>query len=140
MKNNKYYTPTIEEFHVGFEFESNYALFGDTNQWNKVTLNIKEYNWFWHSYLHNAVETEFRVKYLDKEDIESFGFKEDKSNSTPDRLNLELCKNGFTLGIVLYDKIELIIYKYKVKEEILFRGIIKNKSELKKILTQIKVI
>ena len=63
---DKYYTPEIEEFHVGFEYEVNYGK----DRWVKeglhyapqvVTLPYKN--------LENI-----RVKHLDREDIESLGF------------------------------------------------------------------
>ena len=80
---NKYYTPTIEEFHVGFEFESNYVGFSSDLKWRKILLN-DSHDWFWTTYKQDAVETEFRVKHLDKEDIESLGF-------------INNCENGYKL-------------------------------------------
>jgi hypothetical protein len=38
----KYYTPTIEEFHVGFEFESNHVIFKKGNkgdEWHNLQNN-----------------------------------------------------------------------------------------------------
>ena len=70
---NKYYIPTIEEFHVEFEYESLYNQHSDSNeQWTKVKVG-DEYifgNYFKDSLKLNRI----RVKYLDQEDIESFGF------------------------------------------------------------------
>ena len=131
---NKYYTPEISEFHVGFEYEYYNEYHRPDGIWEKVGLNEFD-DWF----VHNFEIEKSRVKYLDKQDIEDLGFKEDENNSTPDRLNLELYKNGFTIGVVLYNVTELIIYKYTGKEDVLFRGTIKNKSELKKLLKQIGI-
>jgi hypothetical protein len=41
MGDNKYYTPTIEEFHVGFEYEI-MAFDGEDALFNGTTKNISE--------------------------------------------------------------------------------------------------
>lgn len=94
-----------------------------------------------------------RVKYLDKEDIESLGFE---SQYCPDCYNDDELKDGFVLSINEKEDVYLhlnndqnisivksIMYNehsgnwYDVK---LFKGNIKNKSELKRLLTQIGVL
>ncbi len=138
MENNSYYTPTIEEFHVGFEYEE----FGNMNNWFKTQFgdsNSAEYNNELSECYWNIDHNKIRVKHLDQSDIESLGFVEDKSNSEPDRLNLEFIKDGYTYSIVLYDTTQIVIYKYKYKEEILFTGTIKNKSELIKLMQQLNI-
>jgi hypothetical protein len=67
---NKYYTPKVEEFHVGFNYE---LLILDDIQWWKETI-VRKDNRFdcFDDYLN---EKRIRIKYLDKEDIESLGFK-----------------------------------------------------------------
>lgn len=135
MENTKYYTPEIEEFCVGLEVEV-----------NQIDSNWKSYGWE-----KEKVEKDFnfklafeyiglyRIKYLDKQDIESFGFVEDKSNSDQYRLNLELVKDDYIYGVVLYDTTQICIYKYKHKEDIIFHGKIKNKTEFKKLLIQLGI-
>ena len=72
--NEKYYTPKIKEFYVGFEYE--WKCDGTQTDWTKSTCSI----------LMNPLDVdarrinEYRVKYLDQEDIESLGFKEDIYN------------------------------------------------------------
>ena len=69
MEKEKYYAPTIEEFHVGFEVE--WSEFG-RKIWSKVIIDE-----------HDLIELftgeekieHYRVKYLDREGIESFGFE-----------------------------------------------------------------
>jgi hypothetical protein len=136
MIKDKYYTPTIEEFYVGFEFESNYVLFQKGNKgdvWNKHILTQEEL-WFWDSWKHDAVDAEFRVKYLDQEDIESLGFitYDDTTFDKGDlqiRFNCLLQKKGQGLGLIIYDRYSGII----------FTGYIKNKSELIKLFKQLDI-
>ena len=76
---NKYYTPEIEEFHVGFNYENkNFGKWINTIYDGMPTLMSKSYyDDCGCEYI--AVEDDIkdslvRVKYLDKEDIESLGF------------------------------------------------------------------
>lgn len=38
---NKYYSPTIEEFHVGFEYEALWGIENIDGEWLKETFNNK---------------------------------------------------------------------------------------------------
>ena len=150
---DKYYTPDITEFHVGFEFESNYVLFQSNHkglEWNKCKMTGDEFAWFHETYINDAYKTEFRVKYLDKEDIESLGWKYVVDNSQGDGNTrwfdvFEMKGRYYTfgfhghveeLGDNLCDK--AIIYA-RNQSEILFSGKIKNKSELRKIMQMIGI-
>ena len=124
---SKYYTPKIEEFHVGFEYE---ALFTDKKKepnlrWVKMNepFQFKRlYEWL------ELPEPGLRVKYLDKEDIESLGFKQ------LDRVNTSrYIKND--VSIWLGDVNKGILTKIEVRDRLragvvtrLFIGTIKNKS------------
>ena len=121
---NKYYTPDITEFHVGFEYERKTSfgwvksifiepLFNNSKIGQGSGADKKE----WFSF-------EKRVKYLYKEDIESLGFA-------------QVIEDQYTL-----DDIELLIdddlFVQIIKDDgFLFQGTIKNKSELKKVLKMI---
>jgi len=131
MEDNKYYTPTIDEFHVGFEYEAFI-----NNSWQSKVMNDYEdiiYFLFdmnaktWLSINEGIV----RVKYLDKEDIESLGFDctSDDQYYLIDNYTL-LIDNDYFLQI-LKDDFEEDIY--------LFQGTIKNKSELKVLLKQLGI-
>ena len=148
---NKYYQPDITEFHVGFEFESNYVGFSSDLKWKKILLN-NSHDWFWTAYKQDAVETEFRVKYLDKEDIESLGFEYDgkscldetweKEESIVDTWSYyvdttedkEKYYSLYSQGKLCY--ITYTAYQNSVGSTVdqIFKGTIKNKSELKKVL------
>ena len=78
----KYYTPEIDEFHVGFEFEystmtpcgssTEYVkdIFKDTDNVNTLFKDLPN-DWY----------DLPRVKYLDREDIESLGWIFDKTSN-----------------------------------------------------------
>ena len=66
---NKYYTPEIEEFYVGFKYErGNKATEGNSTKWYKEKITSAQ------EIVDIFCCEEIRVKYLDKEDIESLGF------------------------------------------------------------------
>lgn len=150
---NKYYTPELEEFHVGFEFESNYILFRKGNkgdEWNKHILT-KENTWFWDAYENDAIETEFRVKYLDTEDIESLGFNQrpidlDGKPNVMYTKPLENKIKNFDIVDIVHNPISKWVLitigdhqsPWSVWETT-FAGTIKNKSELKKLLKQLGI-
>jgi len=128
---NKYYTPDISEFHIGFEFESNYTLFSKDREWTKHTLDHND-GWFWEEWYVDAVPTEFRVKYLDREDIESLGFEEVPNVPIDwfEKDDWRLYKQGTEVSIKKAGEAFHIHFG-------IFEGVIKNKSELKKVLKMI---
>jgi hypothetical protein len=135
MKNGKYYTPSIEEFHVGFEFlakDLHDNLVDETLRPEKMDENrslriISDW----------LKNDEIRVKHLDQEDIESFGWFHDEN---------ECYYDGNWGDIALYHsdgerKVRIVAYPHSpIKSSILFNGTIRNKSELKRVLTQIGMI
>lgn len=162
----KYYTPEIEEFHVGFEYEvmlwKNRGVIMDfkektvtpiegseSESWIKKVVNDDDYgredNPF-DGFSYRIQEQKCRVKYLDREDIESLGFF---CHATDERvfhsekgiiINIgwgSPVKKGITLAIVspVFDESKMSI----VHENYLFNGTIKNKSELKKLLKQLGI-
>lgn len=118
---DKYYTPSIEEFHVGFEYEQQVGEYGfptAESPWIKKTF-----------YDLGILLCNPRVKYLDREDIESLGFKQVNEEVTYYTLNNFNLFFEYTKPTILID--QRIIssnggyYDYRV-----FKGILKNKSEL----------
>jgi len=128
----KYYTPDISELYIGFE-----GL--------QVKFNL---NRGWSDYFIESVDDlkcyevnviESRVPYLNQEDIESLGFDLDSTVKQ---------ESFYIKGNIMNDNEYQLIYRDKEgTTEIYstnnnnnpnsFYGIIKNKSELKKILKQI---
>lgn len=146
---DKYYTPKIEEFHVGFECE---RVNIENAQWGKWVIKDIEELSECPSYLsiEGHLDAEFiRVKYLDKEDIESLGFT--FIGKTID--NWFILNTDFKLGGLTYRHITLrygednllVVFgnEYEsektVNDEVLFRGYIKNKNELKKLMKQLNI-
>jgi hypothetical protein len=126
---NKYYTPTIEEFYVGFQFEYNSEIFED---WKKCDNASSEDCYHAIQDISQSLETKYRVKYLDKDDIESLGFKE------------------VEFGIYIKDKTKYDKYTFDARSskvsirnsiynECWFWGTIKNKSELVRLLKQLDI-
>lgn len=135
----KYYTPTIDEFHIGFEYEVLIAK--NQNLWGKAKLlpdNI-EVNF---DRIINAIET-IRVKCLDKDDIESLGWKFSG-------LAQQWCINEIHTPTTQQNGQWLIPHgdngKYQIIDSrgvnhfVMFLGTIKNKSELSKLMKQLNII
>ena len=132
---NKYYTPELEEFYVGFEYE-----FMNGDNWEKGEIHIDDLitetsggdaceNWI--EEIYKGLRT-VRVKYLDKEDIESLGWEEmwQVSGSINFKLKnweIYVC-NGYIISLNEDDK---LIWHFK--------GEIKNKSELRKLMKQLNI-
>ncbi len=144
---NKYYRPDIEEFHVGFEYERFIPRSNTTEEecWNQLSMSI--------NYLSldeiddEIIEKEIRVKYLDREDIENFGFVlVGKSiDLWFERKGIYLRDDGYHLNNIklqygTHDQRLKITFLYvSGEEQIHFEGTIKNKSELKKLMKQLGI-
>jgi len=133
---NKYYTPELSEFHVGFEFEL--RVWG-SDKWDKSEISEP---WEIDAAFDRA---EPRVKYLDKEDIESLGWNiysnGDYWRGVYKQENTDFSKPQIV--IKNYEDNNYIIFRLKEEGGIilsLFIGEIKNKSELSKLMKQLNVI
>lgn len=160
-KENKYYTPEIEEFHVGFEYEIKHldgtktTLSGNPEKdkpvfkkdYKKEIYTIEDWFNIWQGLENNNV----RVKYLDKEDIESLGFKLIKIGdpfSTKALIFKIQKEEGFNTGkeiiIIKYSNTLLTMtirnYGSYANEECSIQINIKNKSELRKLLKQLNIL
>ncbi len=136
---SKYYTPELEEFHVGFEYQSLWGLEGINEEWHDEVYSEKDC-------VNNLCGT-LRVKHLDREDIESLGFY---CHPTDNRVFHN--KDGIIINTgwsspVRKDEPTLVITHQVfdesktrvIHEHYLFNGTIKNKSELKRILKQLGI-
>jgi len=141
---NKYYTPDISEFYVGFEYEhfskgaySKFEIIG-WSDFEDISYDLD-------------IKDRIRVKYLGSSDIEDLGFRKVKDYS--DQIIFQTVIHEFPEGHSWYeldfDKYSQdIIIEYwedlgknrqSIREQ-LFKGTIKNISELKKVLTQVGVL
>lgn len=160
MEKEKYYTPEISEFHVGFEYEEK-ERFGDGTvktkedfdnaNWIKKSMEIGELPYIERMLSgRNAINgiCGVRVKYLDREDIESLGFDHDQTT-----------KDGacFYKGTLISqsqwcltaknallrfgcDYTEISIYDINNSSDNRFEGIVKNRGELFRLLKQLSII
>jgi hypothetical protein len=140
---SKYYTPSLEEFHVGFEYEELISMRGGTaipkeehhETWKKIVATKSHIvagfaQWPWIT----------RIKYLDKADIEELGFIYYPDDSVgdgnvrwwdgfkKDEYEIKTCSawSGYNTAI------------FK-NNNIIFKGTILNKSELKKLLKMLRI-
>ncbi len=127
---NKYYTPQIEEFYVGFEYEVQCI---DNAQWG-IAICGQGFGSF-DDDIDDLEEGRIRVKYLDREDVESLGFKEDKERTSLPTIT-HYGKNNLSLTYETDNRLTIVKHNDINTREICFTGYIKNKSELIKILKQ----
>ena len=145
MKEEKYYTPELEEFYIGFEYYT-----------ATHPVSMEEFSpYVKGEFDHNTFEREFnididssgeiikvgvpssiKVKYLDREDLESLGFKpapeySDSAYQNQDDYLLYYDQKDNTLEV-------FVLFAY-AQDQMIFQGTIKNKSELKKLLKQIGI-
>ena len=145
---SKYYTPKIEEFHVGFEYEfmpletsenyktydfpkypsnATYIKYDTKNSLEVIELFLKE--------------KQIRVKFLDQKDIESLGFI--MSIDSPDFDLFQLGKypsyKCFFHVNLKGNRTEDFNCILKIKDQICFKGTIRNKSELKKLMQMLNI-
>jgi hypothetical protein len=144
---NKYYTPELSEFHVGFECE---FLNSETDKlWTFNVCDVDLLSIAYDSYEHEDYEGEFsntfRVKYLDRSDIESLGWE----NSYGDHYVMRSVDDDIDYDIFILDDRggvwEYVIRSHKNPDEYgdsgeqLFFGTIKNKTELSKLMKQLGI-
>jgi hypothetical protein len=145
LENSKYYLPEISEFYVGFEYYHGF------NSEQDLTLYIVNKTYDFKTILNEINNEIVRVKYLDKDDIESLGFKHDQTTkdgayfyygTMMDKKEILLhCHNGNSkFDYEDYTKIVISDLTEKFSDNTLFDGIIKNKSELKKLIRQLEII
>jgi hypothetical protein len=152
---NKYYTPEIKEFYAGFEYEIYESIsFSDQNKkWVKNILTQGQMCQNLNHLYYVDNKDKFRVKYLDKEDIESLGFNNNdirlENHIKPKTHLYKIKEDGTAFTIQWYwhmlrnERENLIrifkgtLHKYPYQE--IFRGDIKNKSELKILLKQLNI-
>jgi hypothetical protein len=144
---DKYYEPDLEEFHQGFEYERWSSSAYTPEKYIKEIFEFVDKNDIWDDDITNMLACAYnggdtlRVKYLDKEDIESLGF----TQIAGDCFNLPIKEYRGRLNDevrILFRKSILIYLAMNSNDKdnvVLFTGIVKNKSELIKLLKQLKI-
>lgn len=127
---NKYYTPELEEFHVGFEFEE----MSDSG----LMYNKKVFRFGWFDLQREIVKgielKKIRVKHLDKEDIEELGWENNK------KIDIGYFRKDEFVLRFKNEKISIYLYDENwIDTEIIKSIKIKNKSELRKLMKQLNI-
>ena len=189
---NKYYTPSIEEFCDGFKYEKRVNTIGEKIEAyfavDGEIVKVPDYvcteeDWAGKEFsLSNSKEQDIeklleedrlRVKYLDKEDIKSLGFEKSKKNQWVGYEDYFSGNVRGEYGYFLYVTIHYPIFYTKSKRvednlfkiivhrhytsnedetsninyslntnesEVVFKGTIKNKHELKRVLIMLGIM
>lgn len=144
----KFYVPSIDEFHPGFEFEYFYR-----KEWNKHNLDgspivhhgLDEFD----DDLMKIAHAICRVKHLDREDIESLGWGDYKHSvmdwwSIKGNFRTPGDRHEITEYKLRYDikahELHIECYFWGESEGMLFEGFIKNKSELKTLMEWLNIV
>ena len=132
----KYYTPDIAEFHVGFEYE---IYVPEKQVWSKEIFYLNESHIDLVKFVGIQIDSTqgVRVKFLDKEDIESLGWRIPEAASPfvflfVGKLHtylMHLVRNEHGDWIMIEDEDN---YQY-------FSGKIKNKSELQRVIKMVVI-
>jgi len=153
MKDKKYYTPEIEEFHPGFEYEI-YENEYDDRGWREWTFYGNPYHPDKNTFIEGIKNGEIRVKHLDREDIESLGWIHENylipdlktmwyKKPIDDNFSFWIghgCYKGKTESVVIRAINPNTFFKSEMQgSKVRFQGHLKNKSELKKVLKMIEL-
>ena len=130
---SKYYIPELWEFHIGFEYQIHrgYDDFVEGRR-SVIEMGVKFVDKKYCKYGSLIVMSNLlfrdadyiRVKHLDREDIESFGFE-------------TLREGRYSSALADMTHLGGNSYYISVDGKLCFRGEIRNKSEFKRILTSI---
>ena len=93
---NKYFTPDMEDFHIGYECEISTPTIWKSGKFPEILELNSELDEFGKDSLMKAAHAILRVPYLTKEQIETEGWKENVLNDNEKALLLFL-KNGYEL-------------------------------------------
>ena len=157
---NKYYTPTIEEFCEGFQYEKRVNTVGEEVEayfaLDGEIVKIPNYvcteeDWVRKTFSNNEnqeivellKEGKIRAKYLDKEDIKSLGFIQLTDDCFYKNLEKYKTYKGILnpeIRILIKDNTTIYLLGENDSKLDLFSGTIKNKHELKRVLTMLGIM
>ncbi len=133
---SKYYTPEKEEIFIGFEFDWQNK---HDKGWNTVKWDMNQ-PMTMYQLIYEINSGRIRVKHLDREDIESLGWSYSLTFSKEGVYD-EYSKTDGEHGdyyLRVHNTGGLSIGEHWVQLDV-FKGTIKNKSELKRILKQLGI-
>ncbi len=136
MEEPKYYTPAIDHFHIGFEYEwKNTDNFPNSNWMQGVVKDGKQIDDIFNSIY------DVRVKHLDRSDIESEGWETQDKNAKTDEVDgwlycaITTPKDEYFMSFCPQTNIAII----SDIDENLFVGTIRNISELRRLMKQLNI-
>lgn len=138
---DKYYTPEIEEFHIGFEYEE--YNHHPNPEW--IKKEIKSANQMVTIFLKlrdpSMGGCGIRVKYIDKEDILSLNWKLSYHQTQPSIGNDFECEHNSYKYKIQQTNTSILIYTTQdiFGDSTVFVGEIKNKSEFKRLMKQLNL-
>lgn len=156
MEENKlYYVPDIESFHVGFRYEDFYregkihpdALYEQSKKANIIPMLYSEPCESWHkkeldwtvdtlsNIMYKIQKQLVRCKFLDKEDIIECGFELANNDAYQEPYEFSIMKNSSSIGEFYTDS---SVHNANIYLADTF-FMIKNISELKKLLKQLNI-
>lgn len=124
----------MEEFHIGFRYQ--YVTDPRIPEYSE-TVEIENHDDLKYPVREKTDREDFRVKLLDRSDIEELGWEVEKYNGFFFKKDYHLDMED---GVVTISKDMGWHYNGGKEWRILFRGQIKNYNELKTIMTQIGII
>lgn len=129
---NKFYTPELSEFHIGFEFQKLEIVSKGSfleEDWVQNKCEADDFIQISRDFTEKTIYTkdDYRVKHLDREDIESLGWKYKKD----DLGFFDFCKGN--------NRLQFFPEKEKNISIFLNSYTIKNKSELRKIMQMLNI-
>ncbi len=158
---NKYYTPSLKEFHFGFEFEFfnsiHHLCYPDVEQnvWYSTTMPITGIISNLADLQKLISDKQLRVKHLDRDDCESLGWqiteepKDSEGEFKAKKFNPIDLYNHFELHFDLFDNIAKIECHYQpelvgkvtgnTESYTVFEGTVNNKSEFRKLMQMIGI-
>jgi hypothetical protein len=149
---NKYYTPEIGEFCVGFEFQKKEIVSKGSfleEDWVDIKFDFDDFTQTLRDFTEDSIfdKNDYRVKHLDQEDIIECGwYKHHDTYFSFKNKDIKSHSNEYFLNdvLVLSDSYFLeitdsIITIQDFDYEVIFKGTIKNKSELKKLMQMLNI-
>ena len=134
MEERKYYTPDLSEFFIGFEYETK----GKNSDWEKRTFLKKQF--VFESFPDPS--NEYRVKFLDRSDIESEGWE---NYSYSDILKeaiwqMQINDKDYQLTLWIDGTVKIEWQDWEEEElKTIFVGTIRNISEFRKLQKQLNI-
>jgi hypothetical protein len=134
---NKYFTPDIEDFYVGYEFET--KMYGEDDTWVKCIYSKPTDELFCKDSDDNIwVNDSLRVPYLTKEQIEAEGWTDDTASFQKPELFLAY-QNSSTWRKLVYRFSDNMLQIVEVDDSYKYSGNCKDINTFRKIIKLLNI-